>query len=116
MIHDNSLAAYAVEETKLNRREQLVYDWILEHGPHTDREIARGMGYGQDMNAVRPRITSLIDKNKLMEVCNRKCPVTNRRVRVVDISRPRGQFSLPLESSGMPRARLQVNASPYGEP
>lgn len=87
--HPNSVEAYHAEEPKLSRREQLVYDWIREHGPHTDREISYGMGYGENLNAVRPRITSLLEKTKLMEVGNVLCPVSKRTVRRVDVRRPR---------------------------
>lgn len=87
-MHENSLTAYRAEEAKLSRRAQAVLDWITEHGPHTDREVMRGMGFS-DMNAVRPRITELIDLRKLMEVGDVRCPVTGKKVRRVDIRRPR---------------------------
>lgn len=93
MIHDNSLQAFRQEEPKLNRRATAILAWIQEHGPRTDREVMQGMGFAEP-NAVRPRVTELIQSGKLMEVCNRICPVTGKRVRVVDIRRPRGQISL----------------------
>lgn len=110
MIHDNSLAAYRSEEPKLSKRAEAIYQWILEHGPHTDREVSKGMGFGQDMNACRPRITELIDAKRLMEVCSRRCPVTGKTVRVVDVSRPRGQLSFAPETAGMPAASVQGKA------
>lgn len=112
MIHDNSIQAFHEEEPKLSKRAEAIYQWILEHGPRTDREICREMGFGQDMNAVRPRCTELLQAGRLMEVCNRKCPVTGKRVRVVDISRPRGQILLLLQNAGMPCASVQINAIP----
>lgn len=87
-LHDNSLAAYRAEEAKLSRRAQAVLVWITEHGPHTDREVMRGMGF-TDPNAVRPRITELIEAGKLMEVGDLRCPVTGKTVRRVDIRRAR---------------------------
>lgn len=87
-MHDNSLSAYRVEETKLSRRAEAVLAWITQHGPHTDREVMRGMGFSEP-NAVRPRITELIDAGKLMEVGGIRCPVTGKTVRRVDIRRPR---------------------------
>lgn len=93
-MHDNSIAAYQEERPKLSKRAELIYAWILEHGPRTDREVAQGMGFGQDMNACRPRITELIAAGRLMEVCSRRCPATGKTVRVVDVRRPRGQTSL----------------------
>lgn len=88
-MHRNSLAAYRAEEPHLSKRASLVMELIAWSGPKTDREVARALGFGENLNAVRPRITELIDANKLMEVCDRKCPVTGKSVRVVDIRRAR---------------------------
>lgn len=87
-MHDNSVSAYRAEEVKLSRRAQDVFAWIQLHGPHTDREVMRGMGF-TDMNAVRPRITELLELRKLMEVGNVRCTVTGKSVRRVDTRRPR---------------------------
>lgn len=89
-MHEHSLAAYHAEEPRLSRRAEAVLAWISEHGPHTDREVMRGMGF-TDMNAVRPRITELIEAGKLMEVGDVRCSVTGKRVRRVDIRRARWQ-------------------------
>jgi hypothetical protein len=53
----------------------------------------QGMGFS-DMNSVRPRITELIEKAKLMEVGSIVCPVTKKRVRRVDIRGARIQPEL----------------------
>jgi hypothetical protein len=95
-MHEHSVAAFRAEEVKLGRRAQAIVAWIEEHGPHTDREIAYGMGFGENLNAVRPRVTELVEEHKrLMQVCSRVDPVTRKTVRVVDIRRPRqpGLFS-----------------------
>lgn len=97
MIHDNSIAAYHSEEPKLSNRAALIYIWIFENGPKTDREVMQGMGF-PDMNNVRPRITELIEAARLMEVCSRRCPVTGKTVRVVDVRRPRGQLAFAAEA------------------
>lgn len=89
-MHDNSVAAYRVEEPKLSARAAAVLAWIVQHGPHTDRQVAYGMGFGENLNAVRPRITELIELCKLMEVCSVTCPVTHKTVRKVDIRGQRG--------------------------
>lgn len=86
--HPNSVSAYHAEEVKLSKRARAVLRWITEHGPHTDRQVMQGMGFTEP-NAVRPRITELIDANKLMEVGNVTCPVTRKTVRRVDIRRAR---------------------------
>jgi hypothetical protein len=88
-MHEHSLATYREEEAKLSARAQAVLAWITQHGPHTDREVMRGMGFTEP-NSVRPRITELIDAGKLMEVCSRRDTATGKTVRVVDI---RGQRS-----------------------
>ena len=109
MIHENSIQAYEEEQSKLSKRAAAILQWILEHGPHTDREVMQGMGF-PDMNNVRPRITELIATSKLMEVGDVICPVTGKRVRRVDVRRPRGQLSFSLErAEGMPRVSLQIN-------
>ena len=93
-VHTNSLQAFHSEQPKLSAREQLVYDYILEHGPRTDRELAYGLGFGENLNATRPRVTELIKRGRLMEVGSIECPVTHKRVRRVDVSRPRDLFGL----------------------
>lgn len=92
-MHRNSIAAYDAEEVKLSARALAVLGYIRIHGPRTDREIAYGMGFGENLNAVRPRITELIDAGKLTEVCSVRCPVTGKSVRKVDL---RGQRILGL--------------------
>lgn len=87
-MHEHSLDAYRAEEAKLSTRSKAVLDWIAAHGPHTDREVMQGMGFSEP-NAVRPRLTELVDAGKLIEVCARRCPVTGKTVRVLDIRRPR---------------------------
>lgn len=89
-MHINSLDAYRAEEARLSRRAEAVLEWITEHGPHTDREVMRGMGF-KEPNSVRPRITELIEAGKLMEVGNVRCAVTGKSVRRVDIRRARWQ-------------------------
>jgi hypothetical protein len=72
-MHEHSVAAYRAEEAKLSKRAQAIVDWITTRGPRTDREIAYGLGFGENLNAVRPRITELIESNRLMEGGRRAC-------------------------------------------
>lgn len=51
----------------------------------TAREIALRMGFGEDMNKVRPRITELTEKGKIKVVDIRCCPITQRRVAVFKV-------------------------------
>ena len=88
VIHANSIQAYHAEKPKLSRRATAILAYITEHGPHTDREVMRGMGFAEP-NAVRPRITELVDAGLLMEVGDVTCPTTHKRVRRVDVRRAR---------------------------
>lgn len=84
--HVNSRRAYQDMVSHLHERAQLIYLEIEIRGPGTDREIMDRLKF-TDMNMVRPRITELIKKKKLLkEVGARLCPVTGKWVRVVDIS------------------------------
>lgn len=87
-MHDNSIATYREEESKLSARAGAILAWLYVHGPHTDRGVMEGMGFTEP-NQVRPRITELIESGKLMEVCTVICPKTRKPVRKVDIRRPR---------------------------
>lgn len=70
-------------EGKLSRRQAAILQWLLANPrPWTDREIAAGMGY-REMNAVRPRITELVDQGILQECGSVICQVTRKRVRQV---------------------------------
>ena len=48
----------------------------------TAREIAIKMGFGEDLNKVRPRITELVECGKIKVAGIRCCRVTQRRVAV----------------------------------
>lgn len=84
-MHPNSLKAYAEEKPKLLNRREAIMENVRQCGPGTDRQIRDRMGF-TDMNQVRPRITELIDKGKLVETKTVKDPSTGKSVRVV--SRP----------------------------
>lgn len=83
-MHSHSLAAWrdAENQRHLSRRALAIYSWLVDHGPHTDRQIAEGLGFS-DMNAVRPRVTELLRGTWLIEVGNTKDAVTGKTVRVV---------------------------------
>ena len=51
-------------------------------GEYTAREIARKMGYGNDLNKVRPRINELCNINKLQAIGKRKDHSTGKSVAV----------------------------------
>lgn len=86
MIHQNSLCAYHEGRQALSERAGLVLAWVREHGPATDRQIMSGLGFGEP-NAVRPRVTELVDIGMLAEVGSVRCSVTGKTVRRVDVPR-----------------------------
>lgn len=85
MIHEHSVAAYHEELPRLSRRALAILDWVELHGKATDRDVMQGMGF-TDMNCVRPRITEAVDLGALVEVGEKRCPVTRKSVRIVDLS------------------------------
>lgn len=85
MIHEHSRLAYHAELPKLSRRALRILDWLELHPKKTDREIMIGMGFS-DMNMVRPRVTELVEARRLVEVSEKRCGVTGKTVRIVDLS------------------------------
>ena len=84
-MHENSLAAYRELRQHLSRRKLNVAYAILRDGvPVTDRGVAKVLGFG-DMNAVRPRITELVQDPDIPigEVGITRDATTGRTVRLV---------------------------------
>ena len=76
-VHANSLAAY--HSLNLGERAAQVLSVYVESlQPLTDREVMERLGF-TDPNAVRPRVTDLVDA-KLLEECG--SDTTGRKVRV----------------------------------
>jgi hypothetical protein len=96
-MHVNSLAAYqAGDERMFSVRELSVLGAVGRLRVASDREVMVALGFS-DMNAVRPRITELVDDGVLEEVCSKEDPVTRKTVRVVGIrNREDKQAELPL--------------------
>ncbi len=59
-VRERSRAAREVALPQLARRAAAILAWLAAHGPATDREVMRGLGFVEP-NAVRPRISELID-------------------------------------------------------
>lgn len=98
-LHPNSLEAYHDGRRDLfPRRSTEILAVLATLGEASDRDVCQHLGF-TDMNAVRPRVTELIDAGVLEEVACRIDPVTERRVRVVRIvpKRSRDQMALKLE-------------------
>ena len=85
MIHTNSLLAWGMVQKSKADRYQAILLTLEEIGEGTDRQIC-GLLHFQDMNAVRPRITELIDNGVLREVGSIIDPETKRKVRKVAVA------------------------------
>jgi hypothetical protein len=84
-IHPNSRAAYRDELPRMSHRAAMIYSWLKQHAPATDRQVMVGLGF-TDMNAVRPRITELLEMGVLWaHPESRRDPMTGKSVRVVVI-------------------------------
>lgn len=81
-VHSNSIACYHAERARLSERASRVLAWFQVHGPATDRQAMIGLGFSEP-NAVRPRITELIELGLLRELGSVRCAVTGKTVRRV---------------------------------
>ena len=94
--HPNSVEAYY--SGKLNNefsdREEEIIKSLRALREATDREVMQFLGYS-DMNAVRPRITELINLAGILEECGSKEDiVTGKMVRIVKIKPNTNQLQL----------------------
>lgn len=80
-MHHNSRAAHDATVRERAERERLVLAAFDSLGAASDREVARHLGF-TDLNAVRPRITEMVERGALLEVAGRKCAITGRTVRI----------------------------------
>ncbi len=88
MIHEHSILAYwEGREDLIPKRTRLVVGVLRNaRGPLTDREVMTSLGF-VDPNAVRPRITELVDAGIASEVDRVECPITRKTVRRVKLVR-----------------------------
>lgn len=106
MIHRNSVAALHEQKPKFGKRALAVLAWFRDHGASTDRQVMVGLGY-REPNAVRPRITELVEAGALEEVGSVRCSFTGKTVRLVGVRRgPPEQLS--LLSDVQPRGRFHA--------
>lgn len=88
-IHPNSVLAYWQGNDELfGKRHQKVIACLRRSLGQTDREVMIALGFG-DMNAVRPRISELVEAGIVVEVGNTVCPITKKRVRLVSLAKPK---------------------------
>jgi DNA-binding Lrp family transcriptional regulator len=87
LIHPNSVKAYYEGQKAFTERHHKVLEYLQEHRIATDREIMRGLGFGEP-NAVRPRITELVQAGVLRECGTLSDPETLKTVRLVEVNQP----------------------------
>jgi len=83
-VRENSIDTFIALKDHLSGRSLEVYSYIEKNGQCTEREIKDGLGY-DDMNAVRPRVTEMIESGLLIEGLKVRDGVTNRPVRTIMI-------------------------------
>ncbi len=81
-IHQNSLKAFTESQDQLNRREKEILGALHMGARMTDRQIMTALGYNEP-NAVRPRITNLIDDLWVEQCGDQKDALTQKTVRIV---------------------------------
>lgn len=86
MARETSAEAYRqITASGLLQDLQLAtYKACYDHGPMTDHEIALKIGKPRD--TASPRVRELIARGVLREVGERKCQVTDRTCRIVDVT------------------------------
>lgn len=82
VMHRNSLRVHKQEKRALGGRSLDILTNIKEHGPGTDRAIAKRMGFAH-RSMVQPRISDLIKAGHLYQKDDAPCDVTGKLVRVV---------------------------------
>lgn len=88
-IHENSVRSYH-ELKRAKRYEDILSVFRWWGKPLTDRKVKELMHF-DDMNKVRPRISELIDMQKLKECGNIRDDETKKTVRLVRLIRPEEQ-------------------------
>lgn len=79
-VHANSAQAFHLLDQKTRIAAVLA---AYDNGAClTDREVCERLGFGENTNAVRPRITTLVETGKLVEIGSGIDHVTGRKVRI----------------------------------
>ena len=102
MIHENSIAAYQQQRDsgRLSRRQRAIVEVLerdtMQHLGRTDRMLMNALGF-TDPNAVRPRVTELVNMGFLEECGEIKDSATGMTVRRVRIKKtPQTQENMEL--------------------
>jgi chromosome segregation and condensation protein ScpB len=84
-VHQNSAKCYHESRHELSKRaEEVLSCYRGMKQPLTDRQVKEMLGYS-DSNAVRPRVTEMIDMGILREVGKTVDTVTGKTVRLVEM-------------------------------
>jgi hypothetical protein len=95
VIHQNSIKAYR-ELSKSERCQAIFRVYDVHQRPLTDRQVKDYLGFSE-MNAVRPRISEMIQQGVLVECINKeKDHVTGKTVRLVRIPYPNEDQQMEL--------------------
>ena len=90
--HENSLLAYLEgKEGQFSKRQDEILRILAIMPQATDRQLLELTHYS-DLNAIRPRVTELVQLGALEEVGSTKCLVTGKRVRLVGRAQRQTQF------------------------
>ena len=93
-MHSNSLEAYRTGRKELTKRAILILSFLRDTGEIlTDRMVMSRLGFSEP-NAVRPRITELIELGYLKEAGKVRCKVTGKTVRYVYAVKKQSQGEL----------------------
>jgi len=74
MMIDTSLDAYAKVKETLSKRQEEVYDTLVKYPNRTSAELAKIMCL--PLRSVAPRLTEMLQNNKIQRVDRRVCFVT----------------------------------------
>lgn len=117
-MHANSIAAY--NSSDFSDRERAILDVYITNAryPLTDREVMTLLGFS-DMNSVRPRISKLIDRKMLRDVCDVLDHSTGKTVRACKYDGPKAepvQQTIPLQFPGTIATNNQPHAGKEASP
>jgi hypothetical protein len=85
-MHENSLETYdeILNDGSISKRCKVIIEAYQKYGSMTDRDVKDCLNF-QDMNAVRPRITEMLQVGILQEVNTILDKATGKPVRVVKL-------------------------------
>ncbi len=92
-VHANSIVSFY--NTDRDTRYRAILACYEPEQLYTDRKVCFMLGFS-DLNAVRPRITELIDKGILIEAGKTMDMLTQRQVRQTRLANPQQQIEMGI--------------------